>query len=261
MVPDISLIYGATAAAGLLAFGYLLGQRRRPWKKTVTKSYENEDAVKSYCVKHSTPISEVQKKLIEFTLKMPRGQMLGAPEVISLNSALIMALKAKKVLDIGVFTGASSLGAAMTLPEDGKVLACDVSQEYTDLGKPFWKEAGVEHKIDLRIAPAQETLKSLIEAGEAGTYDFAFIDADKEGYDAYYELCLQLIRPGGIIAFDNTLRGGKMLLPDEKLNRMEMSTKILNRKLAADVDRSFVVQLNIADGYTICVKLAENTKL
>ena len=105
-----SAIYGATAAAGFLAIGYLLGKRQTTFKKIVTKSYESEDAVKSYCVKHSTPISDIQKKLIEFTLKMPRGMMLGAPEVISLNSALIMALKAKKVLDIGVFTGASSLG-------------------------------------------------------------------------------------------------------------------------------------------------------
>ena len=153
------------------------------------------------------------------------------------------------------------LGAAMTLPEDGKVIACDVSEEYTNHGKRFWKEAGVEHKIDLRIAPAQETLRSLIEAGEVGTFDFAFIDADKEGYDDYYELCLQLIRPGGIIAFDNTLRGGNVLLDEDKLNPNQISTKKLNRKLAADVKRSFVVQLNIADGYTICVKMGENTKL
>ena len=115
MISDIthskSVLYGATAAAGFLAIGYLLGKRQSTsWKKIVSKSYEDEDAVKSYCVKHSTPITDIQKKLIEFTLKMPRGQMLGAPEVISLNSALIMALKAKKVLDIGVFTGASSLG-------------------------------------------------------------------------------------------------------------------------------------------------------
>ena len=149
----------------------------------------------------------------------------------------------------------------MTLPEDGKVIACDVSEEYTNHAKRFWKEAGVEHKIDLRIAPAQETLRSLIEAGEVGTFDFAFIDADKEGYDDYYELCLQLIRPGGIIAFDNTLRGGNVLLDEDKLNPNQISTKKLNRKLAADVNRSFVVQLNIADGYTICVKMGENTKL
>ena len=149
----------------------------------------------------------------------------------------------------------------MTLPEDGKVIACDVSEEFTNHGKSFWKEARVEHKIDLRIAPAQETLQLLIEAGEAGTFDFAFIDADKEGYDEYYELCLQLIRPGGIIAFDNTLRGGRVLLDDDKLNPNQLSTKNLNRKLAADLNRSFVVQLNIADGYTICVKVGENTKL
>ena len=107
----------------------------------------------------------------------------------------------QKVIDVGVFTGASSLAAALAVPKDGKVIACDINEEYTRDAQKRWAEAGVENVVDLRIAPAQETLQGLIDNGEAGTYDFAFIDADKEGYDAYYELCLQLLRTGGGLSF------------------------------------------------------------
>merc|ERR1711936_304519 len=126
--------------------------------------------------------------------------MLGAPEVLSLNAAFLKALKAKKVIDVGVFTGASSLAAALALPEDGLVIACDVSEEFTDIAKKFWAEGGVLSKIKLHIAPAVQTLKDLVQAGEENTFDFAFIDADKTGYPEYYELCLILMRKGGIIA-------------------------------------------------------------
>ena len=102
---------------------------------------------------------------------------------------------------MGVFTGASSLAAALAVPKDGKVIACDINEEYTRDAQKRWAEAGVENVVDLRIAPAQETLQGLIDNGEAGTYDFAFIDADKEGYDSYYELCLKLLRTGGGLLF------------------------------------------------------------
>ena len=107
----------------------------------------------------------------------------------------------QKVIDVGVFTGASSLAAALAVPKDGKVIACDINEEYTRDAQKRWAEAGVENVVDLRIAPAQETLQGLIDNGEAGTYDFAFIDADKEGYDSYYELCLKLLRTGGGLLF------------------------------------------------------------
>ena len=107
----------------------------------------------------------------------------------------------QKVIDVGVFTGASSLAAALAVPKDGKVIACDINEEYTRDAQKRWAEAGVENVVDLRIAPAQETLQGLIDNGEAGTYDFAFIDADKEGYDSYYELCLRLLRTGGGLLF------------------------------------------------------------
>ena len=111
----------------------------------------------------------------------------------------------QKVIDVGVFTGASSLAAALAVPKDGKVIACDINEEYTRDAQKRWAEAGVENVVDLRIAPAQETLQGLIDNGEAGTYDFAFIDADKEGYDAYYELCLQLLRTGGGLSFCSSI--------------------------------------------------------
>ena len=161
-----------------------------------------------------------------------------------------------KKLYIFTFSGASSLGAALALPSDGKVVACDVSEEFTREGQKRWKEAGVAHKVDLRIAPAQETLQKLIDGGEVGQYDFAFIDADKGGYPTYYEQCLQLLRPGGIIAFDNTLRGGRVVLADDQVDDKSVGAmKILNDLVAKDSQRSYVVQLNIADGYTTDVKL------
>merc|ERR1711884_368294 len=176
---------------------------------SVNKSYDTNDPVKNYCLAHSSPLHPVQVKLNQETMKHSRYRMLGAPEVISMNALLIKSLGGKKVLDIGVYTGASSLGAALALPDDGIVHALDVSEEFTSIGKPFWKEAGVEHKIKLTIAPAAESLTKLVEAGEENTFDFAIIDADKTGYDTYYELCLKLMRKGGIVAFDNTLQGGK----------------------------------------------------
>ena len=214
---------------------------------------------------------------MEETLNHPRGMMLGAPEVLSLNAAFLKALKAKKVIDVGVFTGASSLAAALALPEDGKVIACDINEDftrfvlkiittlfdmylkylfiYTSLAKSFWKQAGIEQKVDLTIAPATQTLQKLLDDGQEGTFDFAFIDADKAGYDDYYELCLKLLRSGGIIAFDNTLWSSKVLKPAEACDDTTLVLKRLNDKLAKDHDRSFVVQLNVGDGYTIAVKL------
>ena len=118
--------------------------------------------------------------------------MMGAPEVVSTNALLIRSLRAKKVLDVGVFTGASALAAALALPEDGKVVACDVSDEWADLARGYWREAGVEDKVELVVAPAADTLAGLLErTGEEGTYDFAFVDADHTGYNTYYELCLR----------------------------------------------------------------------
>lgn len=217
------------------------------------KSYKTEDPVVRYTVEHSLRQTDVQKKLTEETLKMSRGRMLGAPEVLQLNQNLMKLIGAKKVIDVGVFTGASSLAAALAIPDDGLVQALDVSKEYTDHAKVYWKEAGMEKKIHLHIAPANETLQKFIDGGQSGTYDFAFIDADKAGYDQYYEQCLVLIRSGGIIAFDNTIQGGRVADPNAKETPDLIAIRNLNKKLHNDsrIDISF---LKIADGLTLCFK-------
>ena len=140
-----------------------------------------------------------------------------------------------------------------TCVQDGVVIACDVSEEFTNIGKPFWAEAGVAEKIKLKIAPAAQTLKNIIENGEGETFDFAFIDADKTGYDEYFELCLPLLRKGGILAFDNTLRQGTVVDP-EGGNPDTVATRELNKKLASD-PRVVTVQINIGDGYTLVTKI------
>merc|ERR1711962_20981 len=178
--------------------------------------------------------------------------MLGAPEVLAMNALLIKTMGAKKVLDIGVFTGASSLAAALVLPKDGKVLACDVSEEWTNKAKVYWKEAGVEDKIELVLAPASETLQKALDNNEEGTYDFAFIDADKANYDTYYELTLKLLRKGGTIFFDNTLWSGRVI-DDSDTSEDTMALKALNDKIAKD-DRVFAVLVNVGDGLNMVTK-------
>jgi len=222
-------------------------------KTTVSKSYYAADPIQDYCIRHSTVMHPIQQKLIQETLQHSRSRMMGAPEVVSLNALLIKSLAGKKVIDVGVFTGASSLAAALALPEDGVVVACDVSEDFTNIARKFWAEAGVAHKVKLTIAPATETLQHLLDVGEADTFDFAFIDADKSNYDNYYELCLQLMRKGGIIAFDNTLWSGLVLPTSSDHTADTLALRALNHKLAAD-SRVTTVQMNVGDGYTLVTK-------
>merc|ERR1712038_1418459 len=218
----------------------------------VFKSYQEEDPVKNYCLANSTPRHPVQLKLMQETMKLERSRMLGAPEVLALNSLLVQSLGAKKVLDIGVFTGASSLAAALALPKDGMVVACDVSDTHSQLARRHWTEAGVSDLIKLEVAPATQTLGNLVAAGQENTFDFAFIDADEEGYDDYFELCLKLVRKGGIIAFDNTLLGGSVV--NEESSRPGVgAVRKLNEKIAGD-SRVRAVMMNIGDGYTLVTK-------
>merc|ERR1711874_787891 len=222
-------------------------------KVKVLKSYAEEDPVKNYCLANSSPRHPVQQKLMQETLKLSNGRMLGAPEVLALNTLLVQSLGAKKVLDIGVFTGASSLAAALALPKDGLVVACDVSDTHSQLARRHWTEAGVSDLIKLEVAPATQTLGNLVAAGQENTFDFAFIDADKEGYDDYFDLCLKLVRKGGIIAFDNTLLGGSVV--NEESQRPAVgAVRKLNEKIGKD-DRVRAVLMNIGDGYTLCTKL------
>ena len=191
-------------------------------------------------------------QLRQETAQMPRSIMQISPEQGQFMALLVKLIGAKKTLEVGVFTGYSSLVVALALPADGKIVACDVSEEYTSVARRYWQEAGVADKIDLHIAPALETLDKLLTAGEAGTFDFAFIDADKGNYEHYYEQCLELIRPGGLIAIDNVLWSGKVAdteIQDNQTNKI----RALNRKLHQD-SRITLSLVPIADGLTLAMK-------
>jgi predicted O-methyltransferase YrrM len=195
---------------------------------------------------------EVLTQLRQETAQQPMAVMQVAPDQGQFLALLVKLIGAKKTLDIGVFTGYSSLVVALALPADGKVVACDVDEEYTAIARRYWQKAGVADKISLHIAPALETLDKLIAAGEAETFDFAFIDADKSNYDNYYELALQLLRPGGLIAIDNVLWSGRVADPQEQDNRTN-KIRAFNQKLHQD-QRVTLSMLAIADGLTLAMK-------
>ena len=174
------------------------------------------------------------------------------PEQGQFMALLVELMGARKTLEVGTFTGYSALAVALALPEVGRLVACDISEEWTAMGRRYWEEAGVAHKIDLRLAPALETLDELLTEGSAGTFDFAFIDADKEGYDAYYERSLKLIRTGGLIAFDNTLWEGKVVDPTATDVDTE-AIRAINTKLAGD-ERVTLSLLPVGDGLTLARK-------
>ena len=194
----------------------------------------------------------VLKQLREETEKQPMAMMQIAPEQGQFMALLVLLMGAKKTLDIGVFTGYSALVVALALPSDGQVIACDVNEETTQIAQQFWEKAGVAHKIVLRLATALETLEQLIAEGQNNTFDFAFIDADKSNYDNYYEKALWLVKPGGLIAIDNVLWGGKVADSDVKDNRTQ-KIRNFNQKLHED-PRIVLSMLPIADGLTLALK-------
>ncbi len=196
--------------------------------------------------------TQILKELRQETANHLMARMQIAPEQGQLMSLLVELMGAKKTLEVGVFTGYSSLVVALALPDDGKVIACDVSEEYTAIARRYWEKAGVSHKIDLRLAPASETLNKLIAEGQSNTFDFAFIDADKSNYDNYYEQVLKLVRPGGLIAIDNVLWGGKVAEQAEQDNRTK-KIRALNDKIHNDL-RVNISLVPIADGLTLALK-------
>ena len=210
-----------------------------------------DDIVYQYLLSHSLREHPAQVALREATRTHPHAMMQISPEQGQFMALLIRLLGARRTIEIGVFTGYSALSVALALPDDGKVLACDISDEYTRIGVPHWKAAGIAHKIDLQLAPALSTLDACISAGEKGQYDFAFIDADKSGYDAYYERCLTLLRIGGLIAIDNTLWSGKVATPAEDADTAALQA--LNSKLHRD-ERVDISMLPIGDGLTLARK-------
>src|SRR3954465_3571246 len=205
-----------------------------------------------YLLSASSRESDVLRRLREETAARPNSQMQISPDQGQLMAFLVQTLRAKKTLEVGVFTGYSSLVVASALPADGRVIACDVSEEWTSVARRYWKEAGVANKIELRLAPATDTLNSLLAAGQAGTFDFAFIDADKSNYDAYYELSLKLLRAGGLIAIDNVLWSGRVADPKNQ-EHDTVAIRALNAKLHRD-QRVTLSMVPIADGLTLALK-------
>jgi predicted O-methyltransferase YrrM len=195
---------------------------------------------------------EILTQLRQETAQHPMAQMQIAPDQGQFMALLVQLMGAKKTLEVGVFTGYSSLVVALALPPEGKVVACDVSEEYTSIARRYWQQAGIADKIELHIAPAQETLKSLLAEGQAGTFDFAFIDADKSNYEIYYEHALELVRPGGLIIVDNVLWSGRVADPQVQDNRTK-AIRSLNQKLHQD-QRVTLSLVPIGDGLTLALK-------
>ena len=217
-----------------------------------SKSLNLDSALYEYLLANSLREPEVLTQLRLATAKLPMSRMQIAPEQGQFMALLVRLLGAKKTLEVGVFTGYSALVVALALPEDGKVIACDRDPRFTEMAKPYWEKAGVADKIDLRLAPALETLENLIANGESNSFDFAFIDADKRNYPNYYEQTLQLVRPGGLIAIDNVLWSGRVADPEDT-DKRTVAIREFNQKLHQD-SRIHLSVLAIADGLTLAIK-------
>jgi len=217
-----------------------------------TKSFTLSDQLHEYLVRVSVRESSLLARLRKETAALPQATMQISPEQGNLMSLLIKVTGSRRALEIGVFTGYSSLCVATALPPDGSLTACDMSKEYTDVARRYWSEAGVGEKIDLRLGHALRTLDELISEGNSETYDFVFIDADKKNYQGYFERSLVLVKPGGTIAVDNVLWSGKVA--DPQINDAEtVAIRAFNEALAGD-DRIDVSMIPIGDGLTIARK-------
>jgi caffeoyl-CoA O-methyltransferase len=212
-----------------------------------------DDALHDYVIEHGVREHPELAALREATRDHPRAGMQISPEQGQLMQLLVQMLGARRTIEIGVFTGYSALAVALALPDDGRLLACDISDEYTRVARPYWKRAGVEHKIELVLEPAVNTLDARIAAGQAGQYDFAFIDADKSNYANYYERCLKLLRTGGLIAIDNVLWSGRVARPAEPGDADTLALQQFNNALHGDA-RVDLALLPIGDGLTLARK-------
>jgi predicted O-methyltransferase YrrM len=217
-----------------------------------TRSIELSDALYAYLLDNSLRETDIMRRLREETARLPGAGMQISPEQGQFMALLVQLMGARRCLEIGTFTGYSALAVAQALPADGQIVACDVNDETTAVARRYWQEAGVAEKIDLRLAPARETLDSLLAEGAAATFDFAFIDADKTNYDAYYEAALKLLRSGGLVAVDNVLWGGAVIesAQDDPDTR---AIRALNAKLASD-QRVSCSMLPLGDGLTLALK-------
>lgn len=211
-----------------------------------------DERVYEYLLNVSLREADSLRRLREETAAMPLAIMQIAPEQGQFMALLVELTGALRCIEVGVFTGYSSLAVALALPADGHITACDISEEFTAVARRYWAEAGVDHKIDLRLAPALETLDALIAEGGAGTYDFAFVDAEKSEYGDYYERLLTLLRPGGLILIDNVLWSGRVADPEIQ-TADTVAIRAFNEKLKRD-ERISLSMLPVADGLTFARK-------
>ncbi len=212
------------------------------------------EQIHSYLFENIRAESDAMRELREVTHASLRMHVMQvSPEQAAFMAMLTRILGAKKTIEVGTFTGYSTLAVAEQLPDDGRIIACDVSQEWTDIGRKYWEKAGVANKIDLRLGPASETLSGLLAENMQDSFDFGFIDADKSNYDDYYEKCLLLLRKGGIVAVDNVLWGGRTA-DSSFMDEDTVAIRNLNAKIAED-PRVFSTMLPIGDGLTLAQKL------
>ena len=210
------------------------------------------EAVDRYLTLEISRETAIQQRLREETSHLPlAGMQIGADQG-ALLAILVRALDARRAIEVGTFTGYSAMAVASALPAGGKLVCCDVSEEWTSIARRYWQEAGVADRIELKLAPAADTLAALIREGGAGTFDFAFIDADKTNYDAYYESCLILLRAGGVIALDNMLWSGRVADPNEHDPDTD-ALRALNAKIRDDV-RVHACLLTVGDGVMLAQK-------
>ena len=216
--------------------------------RTITLS----DGLYDYLLDVSLREPDVLRRLREETAKIPAAAMQIAPEQGQFMALLVELMEARNAIEVGTFTGYSSLSVALALPPGGRLVTCDVNAEWTAVARRYWAEAGVADRIELRLGPAVETLDALIADGEAGTFDFAFIDADKAGYDAYYERILTLLRPGGLVSVDNVLWSGRVI-DTAKQDADTRAIRAFNEKIHAD-PRVSLSLVPIGDGLTLARK-------
>jgi predicted O-methyltransferase YrrM len=209
------------------------------------------EKVSRYIAEHAVREAPILAELRKATQKVSySGMQIGADQG-NLMALLVKLMGAKRCLEIGTYTGYSALAVALALPEDGSIVCCDISEEWTKVGKPFWKKAGVDKKIELRIGPALRTLDELLKT-QKGKFDFVFIDADKDNYARYYDRCLELVRAGGLIAIDNVLWSGEVANPKAK-DALTVALREFNDKLHKD-ERVDLAMLSVGDGVTLALK-------
>jgi predicted O-methyltransferase YrrM len=209
------------------------------------------DAIEDYVCAHARE-PEIAARLREETAALPQAGMQIGPDQAAFLALLVRSIGAQRCIEVGTFTGYSALAVAAALPENGRLISCDISAEWTAMAQRYWTQAGVAARIELRLAPALDTLRDLLAQGRREHYDFAFIDADKANYSAYYEACLQLLRPGGLIALDNMLWSGRVADPDHHDTDTD-AIRALNSKINSD-PRVDATLLTIGDGVMLVRK-------